>query len=83
MATGVCLRRLQALMEAVAPDAGRMRILLEAGGGVVMAEAASFLLAAQMPRDKAQAIVKQAFQDQALRQAVEASAAHVSGTDVP
>jgi len=38
----------------------RMRANLDASGGLILAEAAGFALAAHMPRDKAQALVKDA-----------------------
>ena len=60
VATAAALRHAQGLAETLAPDPGRMRAVLETGGGVAMAEAASFLLAAQMPRADAQALVKRA-----------------------
>jgi 3-carboxy-cis,cis-muconate cycloisomerase len=60
VATAAALRHAQALADTLAPDPERMRDILDAGGGVALAEAASFLLAAHMPRAEAQALVKQA-----------------------
>lgn len=60
VATAAALRHAQDLAASLAPDPGRMRAVLEAGGGVAMAERASFLLAARMPRAEAQALVKRA-----------------------
>lgn len=60
VATGAALRHAQALAATMTPDPARMRMILESGGGIVMAEAASFRLAAEMPRAEAQALVKQA-----------------------
>ena len=60
VATAAALRHAQSLAETLAPDPDRMREVLEAGGGVALAEAASFRLAAHMPRADAQALVKQA-----------------------
>ena len=59
LATGAALRHAQALMDTLVPDAARMRANLEASPGA-MAEAASFALAGQMPRAKAQSLVKEA-----------------------
>jgi 3-carboxy-cis,cis-muconate cycloisomerase len=60
VATAAALRHAQSLAETLAPDADRMVAILDADGGVAMAEAASFLLAAHMPRAEAQALVKEA-----------------------
>lgn len=60
VATASVLRQAQGLAETLAPDPGRMDEILEGGGGVALAEAASFLLAAHMPRAEAQALVKRA-----------------------
>lgn len=60
VATAAALRHAEGLADTLAPDAERMREVLEAGGGVALAEAASFLLAAHMPRADAQALVKKA-----------------------
>ncbi len=59
-ATGACLRHAADLASTLAPDPDRMRAALALGGGVIMAEVASFVLAATMPRAEAQALVKQA-----------------------
>ena len=60
VATAAALRHAQGLAEALTPDAERMQAIVEAGGGVALAEAASFVLAAHMPRADAQALVKEA-----------------------
>jgi 3-carboxy-cis,cis-muconate cycloisomerase len=60
VATAAALRHAQDLAASLAPDEARMRAILESGGGTAMAEAASFLLAARMPRAEAQALVKRA-----------------------
>lgn len=60
VATAAALRHAEELAATLAPDAPRMGAILEAGGGVAMAEAASFLLAAHMPRAEAQDLVKRA-----------------------
>jgi 3-carboxy-cis,cis-muconate cycloisomerase len=60
VATAAALRHAQGLAETLEPDPVRMQAILDAGGGVAMAEAASFLLAGHMPRAEAQALVKRA-----------------------
>jgi 3-carboxy-cis,cis-muconate cycloisomerase len=60
VAAGAALRHAENLATSVRPDAARMRANLDLGGGGAMAEAASFALAAHMPRPEAQALVKQA-----------------------
>lgn len=60
VATAAALRHAQGLADTLAPDPERMRAILDAGGGVALAEAASFRLAAHMPRAEAQALVKRA-----------------------
>ena len=60
VATAAALRHAQGLAETLAPDVERMEAVLAEGGGVALAEAASFLLAAHMPRAEAQALVKKA-----------------------
>ncbi len=59
LATGAALRHSQTLVETLSADPDAMRRHLEAQDGV-MAEAASFALAAHMPRAEAQALVKKA-----------------------
>jgi 3-carboxy-cis,cis-muconate cycloisomerase len=60
VATGACLRHAEALAPSLAPDPARMAALLSTDGGAAFAEAASFILAARMPRAEAQALVKRA-----------------------
>jgi 3-carboxy-cis,cis-muconate cycloisomerase len=48
------------LATSLAPSPARMRAILDLGGGAAMAEAATFLLAADMPRHEAEATVKRA-----------------------
>ena len=60
VATGAALRNARTLIESLEVDAARMRGNLEAGNGLILAEAASFALAAHMPRPEAQALVKAA-----------------------
>jgi len=60
VAAGAALRHAEALATTLQPDAARMRANLDLGGGGAMAEAASFALAAHMPRPEAQALVKRA-----------------------
>ena len=60
MATAAALRHAQALADSLTADPARMAVQLNAGNGAVLAEAASFALAAYMPRPKAQDVVKAA-----------------------
>jgi 3-carboxy-cis,cis-muconate cycloisomerase len=59
-ATGAALARMQALVAGLEVDAARMRANLEASNGLVLAEAASFALARELPREEALAAVKAA-----------------------
>jgi 3-carboxy-cis,cis-muconate cycloisomerase len=54
------LRHGVALATSLAPSPKRMRAILELDGGAAMAEAATFLLARDLPRPDAEALVKQA-----------------------
>lgn len=65
VAAGAALRHTEALATTLTPDAARMRANLSLGGGGAMAEAASFALAAHMPRPDAQALVKRASREAA------------------
>jgi len=58
--TGCALRHAGALIENLEVDAARMRRNLDAAQGLVLAEAATFALAAQLPRPEAQELVKAA-----------------------
>jgi 3-carboxy-cis,cis-muconate cycloisomerase len=58
--TGAALRHALALVEGLEVRVERMRANLDAGQGLWAAEAASFALAAHMPRAEAQALVKAA-----------------------
>jgi len=58
VATGSGLRHALDLAESIEADADQMRRGLDLGGGAAMAEAASFALAAHMPRADAQALMK-------------------------
>ena len=60
VAAAAALRHAQDLAETLTADPARMRAALDLGGGAAMAEAASFALAAHMPRAEAQAVMKQA-----------------------
>lgn len=60
VATGAALSHALALAGSLRVDADRMRANLEASRGLLLAEAASFALAAHMPRPQAQELVKQA-----------------------
>jgi len=60
VATAAALRHAEVLARTVEVDAERMAANLEASNGLVLAEAASFALAAHMPRAEAQAMVKEA-----------------------
>lgn len=60
VATGAALSHALALAGGLQVDAARMRANLEASRGLLLAEAASFALAAHMPRPQAQELVKQA-----------------------
>ncbi len=60
LASGAALRQTEALLAALQVRPARMRANLEAGNGLILAEAASFALAAHMPRPAAQALVKRA-----------------------
>jgi 3-carboxy-cis,cis-muconate cycloisomerase len=55
-----CLRHAGGLASSLVPDPTRMRAVLDLGGGAALAERATFLLAADMPRPEAEALVKQA-----------------------
>jgi len=67
VAVGAALRHAEALAATLQPDAARMRANLDLGGGGAMAEAASFALAAHMPRPEAQALLKRASRSAAER----------------
>ena len=58
MATGRALQAAEDLAGGISPRADAMRAHLEADGGMMLAEALSFALAAHMPRPEAQAAVK-------------------------
>jgi 3-carboxy-cis,cis-muconate cycloisomerase len=58
--TGAALKRAHDLVGAIQIDTDRVHANLEATHGLVLAEAASFALAARMPRAEAAAIVKKA-----------------------
>jgi 3-carboxy-cis,cis-muconate cycloisomerase len=60
VAAGAALRHALALVEGLAPDQARMQAILALDGGAAMAEAATFLLAREMPRPEAERIVRQA-----------------------
>ncbi len=60
MATGAALRQALELLDGLEIDRARMRANIEATDGLAFAEAASFALAAHMPRPEAQALVKAA-----------------------
>lgn len=60
MATAAALGHAQALADSLTADPARMAVQLDAGNGAVLAEAASFALAAYMPRPQAQEVVKAA-----------------------
>ncbi len=57
---GAALSKAAALLERLSVSAGRMRDNLGAADGLILAEAATFALAAHMPRPDAQAVVKTA-----------------------
>ncbi len=63
LACGAALRHMTALIEGLEVDRARMRANLDAVKGLVLAEAASFALSQHMPREEAQALVKQACQE--------------------
>ncbi|MEX0923983.1 MAG: adenylosuccinate lyase family protein [Rhodovibrionaceae bacterium] len=60
VATAAALRHSLSLLDALEVDAARMRANVEASNGLLLAEAASFALAEQLPRGEAQELVKQA-----------------------
>jgi 3-carboxy-cis,cis-muconate cycloisomerase len=60
VATGAALAHANAVFDALTVNADRMRENLEASNGLLLAEAASFELAAHLPRPEAQALVKTA-----------------------
>jgi 3-carboxy-cis,cis-muconate cycloisomerase len=62
---GAALAHADALLADLIVDPARMNRNIEATGGLVLAEAASFALAAHMPRPKAQDLVKTACTDAA------------------
>ncbi|MFT4792322.1 MAG: 3-carboxy-cis,cis-muconate cycloisomerase [Paracoccaceae bacterium] len=79
VAAGAATRHAAALAGSLQPDGARMRANMDATGGLMMAEAASFALAAAMPRPEAQSIVKAACNEAAasgapLREVLEARA---------
>jgi 3-carboxy-cis,cis-muconate cycloisomerase len=63
VATATALRHAIAIAENLEVNADRMRSNIDASGGLVLAEAASFALAEHLPRPQAQALVKAACQD--------------------
>lgn len=65
VAAAAALRHAQNLAESIEADAEQMRRGLDLGGGAAMAEAASFALAAHMPRADAQALMKRVAQEAA------------------
>jgi 3-carboxy-cis,cis-muconate cycloisomerase len=65
VATGAALRHAENLATTLSPDPARMRANLDLGGGGAMAEAATFALAAHMPRPEAQALLKLATREAA------------------
>jgi 3-carboxy-cis,cis-muconate cycloisomerase len=65
VAAGAATRHAMDLAGSLRPDAARMRANMDATGGLMMAEAASFALASAMPRPEAQAIVKAACKEAA------------------
>src|SRR3546814_1834185 len=60
VASGAALRQSLALVASLEIDRARMRANIEATQGLALAEAASFALAAHLPRPAAQALVKEA-----------------------
>jgi 3-carboxy-cis,cis-muconate cycloisomerase len=65
VAAAAALRHAKDLAETISANQERMRDGLDLGGGAAMAEAASFALAAHMPRAKAQALMKRVAQEAA------------------
>lgn len=65
VAVAAALRHGQDLAETLTANPERMRAGLDLGGGAAMAEAASFALAAHMPRAEAQALMKRVAQEAA------------------
>jgi 3-carboxy-cis,cis-muconate cycloisomerase len=61
--TGAALRHAVALIGGLRVDVRRMRANVDASNGLILAEAASFALARDMPRPEAQALVKAACRD--------------------
>ncbi|MEH0072051.1 lyase family protein [Pannonibacter sp. Pt2-lr] len=59
-ATGKALTTAASLLDSLVIDTARMRANIEASNGLLLAEAASFALAATMPRPQAQDLVKKA-----------------------
>ncbi|ADZ71144.1 3-carboxy-cis,cis-muconate cycloisomerase [Polymorphum gilvum] len=60
LATGKALAEAAAMLSGLVVNADRMRATIEVSNGLMLAEAASFALAAHMPRPEAQALVKDA-----------------------
>ncbi len=60
MATSGALKHANQLFDSLVVDEARMRANIEASGGLLLAEAASFALSSHMPRPEAQALVKKA-----------------------
>jgi 3-carboxy-cis,cis-muconate cycloisomerase len=65
VAAAAALRHSQDLAGSLTANVDRMRANLDLGGGAAMAEAASFALAAHMPRADAQALMKRVAQEAA------------------
>ena len=63
VATGAALRHSESLLDELEVRDDRMRANVEASNGLLLAEAASFALAAHMPRAEAQTLVKAACEE--------------------
>jgi 3-carboxy-cis,cis-muconate cycloisomerase len=70
-ATGSALASVADAIEGLTVDRGRMRANIESTQGAVFAEKAAMLLAPQMGRTKAQALVAEALKGKSLRQGLE------------
>lgn len=78
LAAGIALRHAGDLVDSLEPDPARMRALLEADGGAVMAEAAVFLLARTRPRAEAEAIVRRALAERRPAESLAAALARLA-----
>ncbi len=82
LAAGRALQLAIALLTRLAPDPARMRANIDAGNGLVYAEAIRFRLAREMPRSQAQAEVRRLCAEAVAQQASLAECVHVAYPDI-